>query len=159
MFTSWKITLILLVHYVILLATATFVEKAQGMAMAREIIYNNPLFYLLQFLLILNFCATAWQARLWSQRKYGVLLLHISFIVILLGALVTNMYGFEGIVHIREGETVSHMRTTEDQRPLPFSIRLDDFKLVRYPGSHSPSSFESFLTIHTEEENGANTST
>ena len=100
MFTSWKITLILLVHYVILLATATFVEKAQGMAMAREIIYNNPLFYLLQFLLILNFCATAWQARLWSQRKYGVLLLHISFIVILLGALVTNMYGFEGIVHI-----------------------------------------------------------
>lgn len=151
MFTSWKITLILLVHYVILLAAATFVEKAQGTAMAREIIYNNPLFYLLQFLLILNFCATAWQARLWSQRKYGVLLLHISFIVILLGALVTNMFGFEGIVHIREGETVSHMRTTEDQRPLPFSIRLDDFKLVRYPGSHSPSSFESFLTIHTEE--------
>ena len=119
--------------------------------MAREIIYNNPLFYLLQFLLILNFCATAWQARLWSQRKYGVLLLHISFIVILLGALVTNMFGFEGIVHIREGETVSQMCTTEDQRPLPFSIRLDDFKLVRYPGSHSPSSFESFLTIHTEE--------
>ena len=89
MFTSWKITLILLVHYVILLAAATFVEKAQGTAMAREIIYNNPLFYLLQFLLILNFCATAWQARLWNQRKYGVLLLHISFIVILLGALVT----------------------------------------------------------------------
>ena len=50
MFTSWKITLILLVHYVILLAAATFVEKAQGTAMAREIIYNNPLFYLLQFL-------------------------------------------------------------------------------------------------------------
>ena len=93
----------------------------------------------------------SWQTRLWSQRKYGVLLLHISFIVILLGALVTNMFGFEGIVHIREGETVSQMRTTEDQRPLPFSIRLDDFKLVRYPGSHSPSSFESFLTIHTEE--------
>ena len=58
MFTSWKITLILLVHYVILLAAATFVEKAQGTAMAREIIYNNPLFYLLQFLLVLNFCAT-----------------------------------------------------------------------------------------------------
>lgn len=151
MFTSWKITLILLVHYVILLAAATFVEKSQGMDMARITIYNNPLFYLLQFLLILNFCATAWQARLWQQRKYGVLLLHVSFIVILLGALVTNLFGFEGIVHIREGETVSHLRTTEDTRPLPFSIRLDDFKLVRYPGSHSPSSFESFLTIHTEE--------
>ncbi|SHI61157.1 cytochrome c-type biogenesis protein CcsB [Bacteroides stercorirosoris] len=152
MFTSWKITLVLLIHYMILLAAATFVEKSQGTAMAREVIYNNPLFYLLQLLLVLNFCAIAWQGRLWKQRKYGVLLLHISFIVILLGALVTNIFGFEGIVHIREGETASHMRTTEDDaRPLPFSIRLDDFKLVRYPGSHSPSSFESFLTICTDE--------
>lgn len=151
MFTSWKITLILLVHYMILLAAATFVEKSQGTAMAREIIYNNPLFYLLQLLLVLNFCVTALQARLWAQRKYGILLLHISFIVILLGALVTNLFGFEGIVHIREGETAAFMRTAEGQRPLPFSIRLDDFKLVRYPGSHSPSSFESFLTIHTDE--------
>ena len=152
MFTSWKITLVLLIHYMILLAAATFVEKSQGTAMAREVIYNNPLFYLLQLLLVLNFCAIAWQGRLWKQRKYGALLLHISFIVILLGALVTNIFGFEGIVHIREGETASHMRTTEDDaRPLPFSIRLDDFKLVRYPGSHSPSSFESFLTIRTDE--------
>lgn len=152
MFTSWKITLVLLIHYMILLAAATFVEKSQGTAMAREVIYNNPLFYLLQLLLVLNFCAIAWQGRLWKQRKYGVLLLHISFIVILLGALVTNIFGFEGIVHIREGETASHMRTTEDDaRPLPFSICLDDFKLVRYPGSHSPSSFESFLTIRTDE--------
>ena len=72
MFTSWKITLILLVHYVILLAAATFVEKAQGTAMAREIIYNNPLFYLLQFLLILNFCATAWQTRLWMDDMFMI---------------------------------------------------------------------------------------
>ncbi len=151
MFTSWRITLILLVHYIVLLAAATFIEKSQGTAMAREVIYNNPLFYLLQLLLVINFCATAWQARLWQQRKYGVLLLHLSFIVILLGALITNLFGFEGIVHIREGQTVSSMRTTDEQRLLPFSIRLDDFKLVRYPGSHSPSSFESFLTIRTEE--------
>lgn len=150
MFYSWKITLILLVHYVILLAAATFVEKSQGTAVARETIYNNPLFYLLQLILVVYFCATAWKARLWQQRKYGILVMHISFIVILLGALVTNLFGFEGIVHIREGETASFMRTAQDQRPLPFSIRLDDFKLVRYPGSRSPSSFESYLTISSE---------
>lgn len=150
MFYSWKITLILLVHYVILLAAATFVEKSQGTAVAREAIYNNPLFYLLQLLLVVNFCATAWKARLWQQRKYGILVLHISFIVILLGALVTSLFGFEGIVHIREGETACFMQTTAARRPLPFCIRLDDFRLVRYPGSRSPSSFESFLTISSE---------
>ena len=151
MFTSWKIVFVLLVHYMVLLAVATFVEKSQGTAMAREMVYNNPLFYLLQLLLVLSFSAIAWQGYFWKQRKYGILLLHISFMVILLGALITNLFGFEGIVHIREGETTSIMRTTEGERQLPFSIRLDDFRLIRYPGSRSPSSFESFLTIRAEQ--------
>lgn len=151
MFTSWKIVFVLLVHYMVLLAVATFVEKSQGTAMAREMVYNNPLFYLLQLLLVLSFSAIAWQGHFWKQRKYGILLLHISFMVILLGALITNLFGFEGIVHIREGETASIMRTTEGERRLPFSIRLDDFRLIRYPGSRSPSSFESFLTIRAEQ--------
>ena len=69
MFTSWKITLVLLVHYMILLAVATFVEKSQGTAVAREMVYNNPLFYLLQLLLVLNFSAIAWQGHFWKQRK------------------------------------------------------------------------------------------
>ena len=96
---------------------------------------------------IINFIVIGLLFSLTFSRLLGVMLRGIY------GAMnqFTNMFGFEGIVHIREGETVSQMRTTEDQRPLPFSIRLDDFKLVRYPGSHSPSSFESFLTIHTEE--------
>ena len=34
---------------------------------------------------------------------------------------------------------------------LPFSIILNDFRLVRYPGSESPSSYESDLTIITPE--------
>ena len=55
MFTSWKIVFVLLVHYMVLLAVATFVEKSQGTAMAREMVYNNPLFYLLQLLLVLSF--------------------------------------------------------------------------------------------------------
>ncbi|MCL3781608.1 cytochrome C biogenesis protein [Prolixibacteraceae bacterium JC049] len=36
---------------------------------------------------------------------------------------------------------------------LPFAIKLDDFKLDRYPGSHSPSSFESFVTLIDKEQN------
>ena len=34
---------------------------------------------------------------------------------------------------------------------LPFSVKLNDFRLVRYPGSESPSSYESDLTIITPE--------
>lgn len=36
---------------------------------------------------------------------------------------------------------------------LPFALRLDDFKLEKYPGSMSPSTFESFVTVE-DEANG-----
>lgn len=36
---------------------------------------------------------------------------------------------------------------------LPFSIRLEDFQMERYPGSNSPSSFASEVTLIDEENN------
>lgn len=151
LFFSWKIVLILLIHYAVLLGAATIVEHVASTAAARAHIYNNPLFYLLQLILVISFIGLAYKHRLWQQKKYGVLVLHVSFIVILLGALITNLFGFEGIVHIREGEASSIMYSPEKKYELPFSIRLDNFELVRYSGSNSPSSFESFLTITSSD--------
>ncbi len=39
------------------------------------------------------------------------------------------------------------------EHKLPFAIRLDDFQLERYPGSHSPSSFASEVKILENEVN------
>ena len=39
------------------------------------------------------------------------------------------------------------------RRPLPFSVLCKDFKLLKYPGSESPSSFESFLQIIDQRNN------
>lgn len=35
-----------------------------------------------------------------------------------------------------------------EQIELPFSLHLDDFEIERYPGSQSPSSFASYVTLH-----------
>ncbi len=151
LFFSWKLSWILLILYAVLLGAATVVEQMAGTAAARAYIYNNPLFYLLQLILVVSFIALACKNRLWQPKKYGALVLHVSLIVILAGALITHLFGFEGIVHIREGETSAVLYVGEEKRELPFSIRLDNFELVRYSGSSSPSSFESFLTIASAE--------
>jgi len=76
---------------------------------------------------------------------------HVAFIVILTGAFITHVFGKEGTVHIREGETVDQMliHTNRGMRfeKLPFTLRLTDFELIRYPGSESPSSYESNLRV------------
>lgn len=152
LFISPRVTLALMILYAMGLAAATFIEKYQGTSVARRMMYNQPLFYLLPLLMLVQFLAMSLRLHLWRQRKYGTCLLHIALAVILAGALVTHLFGFEGIVHIREGETTAQLLLRDGStRQLPFSLRLDDFKLTRYPGSRSPSSFESFLTITSGE--------
>ncbi len=144
---SWKTTLILLLLYGTGLASATFVENAYSTETARDLIYNNYLFYMLQGLLVLNFIGIARRSMLRRKKRYTVLFLHIAFIFILIGAFITRQTGVEGVVHIREGESASFMQTHTGRVALPFSIRLEAFRLVRYPGSQSPSSFESDLVL------------
>jgi len=42
-----------------------------------------------------------------------------------------------------------------EETVLPFSLKLNDFVLARYPGSNSPSSYESHITL-TDKEQGLN---
>lgn len=40
-----------------------------------------------------------------------------------------------------------------EETVLPFSLKLNDFVLARYPGSNSPSSYESQITLLDQEQN------
>ena len=40
-----------------------------------------------------------------------------------------------------------------EEKVLPFSLKLNKFNLIRYPGSNSPSSYESLVTL-TDQEKG-----
>ncbi len=154
-FASYPMMAVLLVLYAAAMGAATFVESRYGTAVAREWIYNNWLFYLVQLLLVVNFAGIAARQHLVRQRKWATLTFHYAFAVILLGAFVTHLTGREGIMHIREGERSDRLLDPQDPtrtiERLPFSVELIDFRLVRYPGSHSPSSFESDVVVRRPE--------
>ena len=58
-------------------------------------------------LLMLNFLGNIFKYRLLRKEKWATLSLHLSFILILLGALITRYVGYEGVMPIREGETTA----------------------------------------------------
>lgn len=148
---SYRTTLLLFVVYAILMATATILEKFYGTPVAKGIIYYSPLFFIIQLLLCAAFVCTSIRKRLFTVKKWHYSLLHGAFIIILAGAGVTHFWGKEGIIHLREGEKCDFFWLKEGnmQAELPFELELQDFKLIRYPGSLSPSSYESYLKIYT----------
>lgn len=155
-FSSFVTTIVLLLIYAFGLAVATFIEKYHGTAAAKAMVYYSPLFFLLQFLLVVNFIAATIKHQYLKRGKWGLMLTHFAFIIILLGALTSFLFGEEGILHLREGETSNQItvRTSDNTtfHTLPFSVELKKFTLTRYPGSASPSSYESEVIVHVDGE-------
>lgn len=94
----------LLVIYSVAIGCATFLESAFDAVSIKELIYTSWWFIAIQTLLILNFIMIASKQRLWKQQKYGTLLLHYGFVVILIGAITTHIFGSESMLNVREGE-------------------------------------------------------
>lgn len=145
---------VLLVVYAVAMAVATFVENSQGTPVARKWFYGAPWFLLVEFLLAVNFIWLVVRQKMLTRRQWGSLLFHSAFVVILAGAGITHFFSYEGVMHIREGEQVNYMLTDGgmQRREVPFEVYLKDFRLERYPGSHSPSSYESDIVLTVDGE-------
>ena len=142
-----RLILIIYVTLVVVLAVTTFVEQARGTAFIGAHVYHTHWFVLLWGVLAVCTVVVCWRMRLW--RRVPVLLLHGSFLVILGGALLTFVWGEQGYVHLEEGKTTDRF-VVQDSRhllPLPFSLRLDSFRIVCYPGTEAPADYVSYIHV------------
>ena len=102
---STNFMLVLLILFPLAMGIGTFLESWYSTDAARIWIYNAWWFEVLMLLLMVNFMGNIKKYNLLSREKISVLILHLSFIFILLGALVTRYIGDEGVMPIRENTT------------------------------------------------------
>lgn len=95
------------------MAAATFIENRYGTTAARAWVYNSWWFETAIALAFVNILASSIRAKLYNLRKLPVLVFHLAFLVIILGAAFTRYTGQEGIMRIREGETSSSFISTD----------------------------------------------
>ncbi len=101
--SSSSLALLLLLVFAIAMATATFIENDFGTAAAWSVIYDAWWFEMLMLGLAISFATNIFKYRLLRKEKWSVLLFHIAFIVIVLGAAITRYASYGGIMRIREG--------------------------------------------------------
>ncbi|OCC14571.1 Cytochrome c-type biogenesis protein Ccs1/ResB [Dissulfuribacter thermophilus] len=82
----------------------------------------------------------------WSY--WGLYGLHFSLLIIFLGAIIGNFFGFGGSIMIAEGESTDHIYRRGDGTPIPlgFTIRCDKFD-VQFYDNGAPKLFRSDLTV------------
>ncbi len=78
----------------------------------------------------------------------GVYLVHLSILVIILGALVGSFFGFEGYLNLDEGQSAQtvELRGGKGSKPLGFAVRCDRF-LVEFYENGAPKTYRSDLSF------------
>lgn len=102
---SMFFSVVLLLAFAFSIAYATFIENDYGTPVAQALIYRAWWFELLLLVGIVNLTGSMFRYKLVTRKKWAILLFHLAFILIIVGAGVTRYFGFEGSMHIREGES------------------------------------------------------
>lgn len=91
--------------FAVAIGVATFIENDFGTSAAQKVIFKAWWFELLLLLFGSSILFNIYKFRMIKQKKWPLLMFHSSMIVILLGAGLTRYLGYEGIMHIREGDS------------------------------------------------------
>ncbi len=104
---STRIMAVLFVVFSIAMGLGTFIESIYTIETARIMIYNAWWFEAIMVFFVINFAGNIYRYKLHHREKWSSLLIHLSFVIILVGAFVTRYISYEGIMPIREGETTN----------------------------------------------------
>ncbi|WP_461534318.1 cytochrome c biogenesis protein [Sinomicrobium sp.] len=102
---STRLMAVLFVVFATALAFGTFIESWYSITTARIWIYNAWWFEAIMVFFVINFAGNIVRYRLHKREKWAILLIHLSFLFILIGAFVTRYISYEGVMPIREGKT------------------------------------------------------
>jgi cytochrome c-type biogenesis protein CcsB len=143
--SSMKTMAVLMLIFAFSIGYATIIENDFGTMSAKADIYNTPWFEVLLGLLAINLFLNIINFKMYKKEKALILTFHISFFIILIGAAVTRYMGFEGMMHIREGQTSSVMQSAEPYVNLNAGNTQDSTML--YLSKRTHNSYEKDIVV------------
>jgi len=149
-FASPILAVFCLFTFAIAMAIATFIENDYGTATAWKLVYNTWWFELVMIGLGLCFLMSIIKYKLWRKEKWALLMFHLAFIIILLGAGITRYTSYGGIMRIREG-TASNIIISDNNFLHIHLSKGKKFKNLKKRLDFSPISDNSFR-INSEFE-------
>lgn len=147
-----NLILVVATAIILILITATIVESSKGTAFVRQHIYTSAWFVVLWAALAVAAAVYIVLRKNKINICTSVLLVHASFLVILLGAFTSWTMAESGTIHLRQNETTSTMKDEEGKtKELGFEVSLKNFNVVNYPGTDAPMDYVTMLTANTQE--------
>ncbi len=146
---------ILFVVFALSMAVATFLENDFGSPAAYSFVYNSIWFEFILLLLAVNLVGQLIVFKLFKKSRITGALFHLAFVVMIIGAGITRYFGWEGSIHIREGEEQNICYSTE--KYIGYTIKTTGGKVLdsnsqKYSlTSVTADNYKEKLTINNKE--------
>lgn len=133
---------------ILILITATILEKIYDTTFVIRHIYSSPLFILSWGVVAVT--SFIYLIKRKTQKQAITFCLHFSLILILAGALTTHISGIQGAIHLRQdADPVTTFIVPDGDTPsFPFQVSLKEFRLEYYRGTSAPMDFISTIIIN-----------
>lgn len=145
---------VLVIVLVAVLATGTVIEMLHGSEYALSHVYGAWWFVALWALVAISMVVMLVQRKSW--KRPSVCVLHLSILLILLGALLTMLTGQHGRMMLEPGKPIQtfYEGNATENHPveLPFTLTLDRFEIETYEGSSRPKDYVSYLQLTDGEQ-------
>lgn len=103
----------LVVIFAVAIAYATFIENDYGTQTAKILVYNAWWFNILLGVTAINLVGSLLYYKSFQLKRWSMVLFHLAFIIILIGAGITRFNSYEGMMHIREGQASNQLISTD----------------------------------------------
>ena len=148
-----SLSIIVFIILITVMAAATFIGQNRGQMYASEHVYSTWWFTAL-------WAVAALSGGVYALHKMGrravVWILHASFVLILIGALTTELTARHGTINLAQGDQMTMFTLNDRDNTLvdmPVMLTLDSFKVKYYSGSRMPSDYVSHVTV-TDKSDG-----
>lgn len=125
---SIRLMAILFIAFALSMAIGTFIENSFSIDVARIYIYDAWWFEGMMVLFVLNFLFNIRKYSLNKRSKWPTLMIHLAFVIIIIGAFITRYYGFTGLMSIREGSSSNKVISDETYLQLRMEMEEDGIK-------------------------------
>jgi cytochrome c-type biogenesis protein CcsB len=107
---------------------ATFIENDFGTSAAQKLVFQARWFEVLLVMFSISLIVNIIRFRMIQQKKWAILAFHLSMVIIIAGAGITRYFGYEGMMHIREGDVSNSFLSREGY--LLFDAKKGDQQYV-----------------------------
>ncbi len=110
---SMQLMVVLVLLFAIASGVATFIENDHGINTSWALVYSSRWFEAIQVLLGISIIGNIFRYKMYQKKKIPVFIFHVAFLFILVGSGITRYFGYEGVMHIREGAMQNEMISSD----------------------------------------------